>query len=504
MGLLNLCGLGLGYAALRHWWSAAACWAATAGLLVVALPVDSDGIPGWITAGYALVLLAAAADGARRGLRTGLAGVPRSRLALPLAVVLVAVPVTGAVGYDAAQDEAVEKELLKRLDRADSGVRKASNGSFTSAQGAYREALRVYVNLRTEHGGTRAAERVPDRLRDFYTRVGAPYEQAEFCDAVRPLKYLRGLRRTVDDKVLGKLATWPDKRLAHSWYECGMRKLEGSASSGSSGSSSPKGAKASARHLNDLMKTFPDSRYATKVKPELDSRISRGVEKLDGDAPCSVATELSRIRSTVRALPSDTASALRSDAQKAVEKGDYACGVDRFKDKRFLLAKLRLSRFSTLYADSPLADRAKDIAIAAEIAQQRAAAGKRLPRAKAPGGARQTMTVSNGGPGEVEMLYTGPVTGSITLKECPECRTFSSRSEGRAKACKRSSVTYPSTTLRLPPGEYHFLYKRKSSTGSSALSPRRNSDTKTIRPAHRYTSCLYVTKSSLPFTEPTR
>ncbi|NGO70250.1 hypothetical protein G5C65_18220 [Streptomyces sp. SB3404] len=483
---------------MRNWRFAAVCWAATAALLVVALPVDSDGIPGWIPIAYAVVLLAAAADGARRGLRTGLAPqLASSRLALVLAFVLLAIPVTSAVGYGAVQDEAAEKELLKRLDRADAQVKKASSGSFGAARKPYREALKTYTDLRAQHAGSRAAERVPSRLRGFYTTVAAPYEQQNYCEAVEPLRYLRDLPDSVDDEALGKLASWPDKRLAHSWYECGMEGLKGSSSSSASGTARD------TRHLKSLMATFPESEYARKVEPELRSRIADGVKELDGDAPCTTATQLTRLRTTVRGMPDETAGKLRKDSDKAVEKGDYACGVDSFENKRFSTAKLKLSRFSTRYKDSSLAGRAEKIAIAAEIAQQRPAAGRKLPRTKAPGGSRQTMKVSNGGPGSVEMLYTGPVTGSVKLGNCSECKTYPTRSAGRVSACKRSSVSYPSTTLRLPPGEYHFLYKRTRTTTSSLVSPRKNSDTKTIRAAHRYTSCLYVTKS-LPFTEPKR
>src|SRR5581483_10744174 len=45
VALLNISGLGLGYALLRRWALMAACWAATVVLLLVALPADADGVP---------------------------------------------------------------------------------------------------------------------------------------------------------------------------------------------------------------------------------------------------------------------------------------------------------------------------------------------------------------------------------------------------------------------------------------------------------------------------
>lgn len=90
--LLNLTGLGLGYALLGRWVRAAGCWAATAVLLWVALPADPDGVPAGVLVGYLLVLVLAAADGARIARRSALGGAWRPVLAVGLGVVLLAVP----------------------------------------------------------------------------------------------------------------------------------------------------------------------------------------------------------------------------------------------------------------------------------------------------------------------------------------------------------------------------------------------------------------------------
>jgi hypothetical protein len=56
VGLLNLTGLGLGYALLRRWLAMAVCWIATAVLLLVALPADPDGVSGGVLAAYVVFM----------------------------------------------------------------------------------------------------------------------------------------------------------------------------------------------------------------------------------------------------------------------------------------------------------------------------------------------------------------------------------------------------------------------------------------------------------------
>src|SRR5689334_24628184 len=78
VALLNLSGLGLGYALLRRWVLAAVCWAATVVLLLVALPADADGVPGLALGLYVVFLVLAAVHGAVVALRTRLAWPGRS------------------------------------------------------------------------------------------------------------------------------------------------------------------------------------------------------------------------------------------------------------------------------------------------------------------------------------------------------------------------------------------------------------------------------------------
>ncbi|MFF9013777.1 hypothetical protein ACF09C_12530 [Streptomyces sp. NPDC014870] len=499
VGLLNLSCLGLGYALLKQWIQAAVCVLATAVLLLVALPADVDGVPTGVLVGYGVFLLAAAADGARRGLRAPLAlpggagagaGATAGRLALPIALglVLLAVPVGGSVAYGAARDEAVEQSLLARLATADEQVKSVEGQSFGGAEHTYRKALDVYQELGTKHKDSRAGRLVPDRLTDYYTSVSAPYQQKKYCEAVPGLQHLRALPERVDRALLDGLTGKADDPLAHSWYECGITGLAGAGTEAAAGD-----------NLNALLSTFPESSYAKKVEPTVRESLRTRAAAIAGGStnPCDAVLELERFRTTVDLLPKDTFAAVSTDTGKEIQKGDFACGVEQFEDKDFGEALQTMNDYVKDYPDSPQVAHARSIAIAAEIADETPDAGKRLPSATAPGGSRMVMVVSNDGPGEVELLYTGPVTGRVTLKSCGTCTTYETGGLAqrlgapKPKVCSGPSSKYPKATLWLPAGDYHFLQKRPS---ASSLSAADKSSTAKIQSGYAYTNCLYVTK----------
>ncbi|MFI8822785.1 hypothetical protein [Streptomyces sp. NPDC053431] len=485
MGLLNLSCLGLGYVLLKHWKSAALCWAATLALLVVALPADPDGVPLWALVAYGLLLLAAAADGARRGLRAApesLALPGRRGLVLPAALaLLLVVPGGGTFAYGAARDEAVEQSLLDRLAAADAQVKQSEGQSFTSVESTYRQALATYQDLGTKHAGSRAGKQVPDRLATYYNTVSAPYGKKDYCSAVPALKHLRALPDTVDRKLLGSLVGKADQPLAESWFECGTRTI------GSAGQETT-----AADHLNALLGTFPQSPFAQKVEPTLREGL-RERDKRMGISPCDTATELRRFDTTVGMLPNTTFAALGQDTKRTIQRGDFACGIDHFKKKEFTEAVSAMDDYVKAYPSSPQTAQARNVAIAAEIAEESPAAGNKVPSGATADGSGMVMVVSNDGPGEVELLYTGPVTGRITIPSCAGCRTYSTLivpRGGGPKPCSGPSSKYPKRTLTLPPGNYQMLQKRVG-TGTSA-GMKKPSTTK-IESGYSYTNCLYVT-----------
>ncbi|MEU7386148.1 hypothetical protein, partial [Streptomyces tanashiensis] len=485
IALLNLSGLGLGYVLLRNWIGAALCWLATAALLVAALPADVDGVPVGLLVGYGVFLLAAAADGARRGLRATLRiGASFRRLALPLALVLLAVPAGGSLAYGAARDEAKEQALLEQLAAADALVKSADGLAFDKAEPVYRQALSGYEDLGTRYAGSRAGKLVPDRLDAYYKAVSAPYEKKQYCAAVAPLKHLRGLPATVDKELLGSRPAKTDEPLAESLYECGTAAL-GVQTANPTASES----------LNELLGTFPKSAQATRVEPAVRAAIKTRTTALTGGAaPCDTTVELRALRSSLSNMTDPSLQGATKEAADAVQKGDFACGTSQFRNKEFSAAATTMTDYAKAYPNSPQAAHARSIAIAAEIADEEPAAGKSLPPADVPGGARMVMVVSNDGPGEVELLYTGPMTGRVTLKACGTCKKYQTPllvNSPKIKACSGPSSKYPKVTLLLPAGDYHFLQKR-AATGTSTAGDTKSSKTK-IEPGYSYTNCLYVT-----------
>ncbi|MFH9558366.1 hypothetical protein ACH4NR_16760 [Streptomyces globisporus] len=487
--LLNLTGLGLGYALLGRWGRAAVCWAATAVLLWVALPADPDGVPAGVLVGYLLVLVLAAVDGGRIARRSAVGGAWRPGLAVGLGVVLLAVPAGGAVVYGSARDEAREQMLLERLEAGDERVATASGQPFEAAKSEYGKALDVYRALGEDHPGSRAAKLVPDRLKAYYDAVSAPYAKKRHCEAVAPLTYLRTLPDSVDKKVLGELAAWPDTPLAESLYACGVSRLGGAGSSSGSSGGGDGGAE-----LGQLLRTFPESASARRVAPAIDERIKDQVSALKGAEPCTATEALRGLGATASRLPDDSVKKLRADADEGVVDGVYACGVDQFEDGKFGAARTTLTDFARTYKSDGRVRQARNIATAAEIADDRPAAGERLPPSKRPGGARMELVISNDAPNTVEVLYTGPVTGTVTLRACAGCERYSA-SEGPRRACKAGGRNYPKARLQLPAGEYHFLYKH--GTGATARVDSYSSGTR-VQPGYTYTSCTYVIERS-PF-----
>lgn len=483
VALLNLSGLGLGYVLVRRRLAALLCCAATAGLLLVALPADPDGVPAFALVLYAVLLLAAAAHGAAVGLRTRLSWPPRTPLALALGVLLLAVPAGGAVLYDGARDEATERMLLDRLDRADHLVEAASEQPFEKARADYRRALNAYDALAADHPGSRAADRVPDRLHDFYTTVGAPYARGRYCDAVPALTFLRTVPRTVDREQLGPLTRWPDDRLATSLYRCASDGL-------TSGDAEWPGL------FGDLLTTFPRSAQAARVEPAVRSAVDKAADAVDGKEPCTAVSRLEGLSAQITGLPGEKAGvdeALAKDADRAgrgADEGAYACGVDEYKDKDFDAALKSINDFLKNNKHHKNRARAQKIAIAAEVAQTVPDAGKRLPTTASGGSI--SVTVKNDSPDDIRVLYTGPVTGSFTLEGCGGCTEYdwgSTLTPG-FEPCGKSGRHYPQRTITLPAGTTYFVHKARS--GSTTTTP--SSDTARLRPGYIYTECAYTTR----------
>lgn len=452
VAVLNLTGLGLGYALLRRWIEMGVCLVATAVLLLVVLPVRPDGTPTILVVAYLVIVGAAVVHGAVQGLDAPRRPRPaRAPVGLIVSVTLLAVPTAGLVSYS----ETVQHQLLDRLAGADRLVRQAQGKPFATAKPRFHKALRTYAYLTERHPSSRAAQRVPDRLRAYYSAVGAPYAKKRYCDAIAPLKDLRTVPRTIDRDHLGTLVTWPDDRLATSLLECGIGKL------GLDPNTTVRGG-----DLYDLLNMFPGSAAAKKVGPALTAADARFAGQLSGDDPCSAVEDLDTLDEQVRdlmghpKLPRDTFKDVDEKIQGHVQSGTYTCGVDQYKDKNFAGARKTMDDFVTRYEDDKRVPLAKKIAIAAEIADELPAAGRHLPTTASGGTVR--VTFYNDSPFRKRLLYTGKVTGSLTVGACGSCFEYLDTQMARQFACSPGKH-YPHASVRLPAGTVYLLQQSLAS-----------------------------------------
>ncbi|WP_327292258.1 hypothetical protein [Streptomyces sp. NBC_01198] len=489
VGVLNLSGLGIGYLLTRRWIAFAVALIGTGVFLVSALPADPDGVSGGVLVAYLVFLVLTAVHGALRGLRTRLSFPPQAPLALLLGLVLLAVPAGAVVYYDGAKDDATQQMLLDRLDKADHLVQAAKARPFADAKSDYSSALGSYQDLDSKHPDSKAAKKVPDRLQAFYTAVGTPYDQKKFCDAIEPLQYLRTVPQHMDRKTLGSLAGWPDDRLATSLYECGTTELTDSAPDSASGSASDGGK------LGELLTTFPTSPQAAKVEPAVKANIDTTAKGLGGSDPCGTTDKLRALGAAAAALPGDkagVADALSADSRRAdgyVQTGTYNCGLSQYKSGSFDEALTTLNGFTEKYPHDKHRPLALKMAIAAEIATKVPAAGKKVPGTGSGGSISVTFT--NDSPDAVEILYTGPVTGSFTLKGCSSCSRYSSDSLGQSLACKDTGKHYAKRTLHVPAGTSYIMQKPIDDADSATPI----ADTHQFKGGYIYTECAYVLES---------
>jgi hypothetical protein len=396
-------------------------------------------------------------------------------------VVLLAVPIGGAALYDQAHVDAVQQLLLGRLAAADQLVAGTAGEPFADAESQDDAAMATYRDLLDNDRSSQAGQLVPHRLAVFYATVSAPYTQQDYCDAISPLTYLRGLSGTFPAAAIGSLATsWPDDRLATSLYRCGAAAL------GTGGNST------ATTDLDELLSTFPASSQAGQVAPALAAAIGKAAAGIGGSKSCAAAATLQTLDTQASALSGGTAevsAALQADAGKAdadVESGTFACGVAQYKSGDFTDAETTMNNFTSTYPNDPDKALAQNFSVAAQIAQQEPAAGKVVPTL-ASGGSVQ-VTFLNDSPDPIEILYTGSVTGTVHIGACGKCSTYASSAVGQQEACSDSSVDYPQATITLQPGTTYFLEQNTDDSGADA-----NASSEQYEAGNAYEGCEYET-----------
>jgi hypothetical protein len=153
-------------------------------------------------------------------------------------------------------------------------------------------------------------------------------------------------------------------------------------------------------------------------------------------------------------------------AAQDAESGSFACGEAQYKSGDYADTQTTMNTFVTTYPKDPNIALAGKFVIAAQIAAQEPAAGKQVPTLASSGSV--TVTITNDSPEAIQVLYTGPATGTVSLAACTACRVYSSEQDGKLNACSDTGITYPQTTITVPPGTMYFLHQPTGGLGGAA------------------------------------
>ncbi|MFD5321777.1 hypothetical protein [Streptomyces sp. NPDC127098] len=476
--LLNLGGLGLGYLYLRRWLRALPSLTATAALLWAALPATAEGVPGAWPALFAGLALLTAVDGWRLGRPPTLGGPRLAWVPASAGVLLLALPVAGAVSFADAQRRALESDLGERLAAADRLVAEAVVAAdFADAEPGYRSALDEYLAVRAAHPDTDAAGEVPGRLDSLYERATAEGSGGDWCAALDPLWFFRALPGELDEAEARRLAGRAGEDLPEPLHGCGL------------GLAEEAGARSAAEPLAELLAEYPDSEYAGALPGELGELQAAATDAVGGAEPCQALTRLRSLNGLFGRLPGPEFSTLAEEGAATVPEGLYRCGTDHFTAGRFGEADGVLGELVEDHPDHRRAERAGDILIAARIAAHLPEAGAELPpEPGTAGGGSVTLELRNDSPYALEFLFTGPLTGSRTLDGCDGCEVYP---DDPGDAACSADLDYPTVTVELPAGDYYFLH-------SSPDEPTRElAESDQLDPDYVYTYCSYITEDDL-------
>lgn len=448
--LLNLTGLGLGYAYSNRWWPAGLSALGTALLLTGGLLLDAASAP-WLWRGIALGWLglvgAHAGWLARRHPRPVTA---RSRW-LPVAagVVAVAAVVAGYTGYTVAGHAAYSAGLAAQA-RADCAT---AVDRLDAVTGPYELTLSGEVTAAADRRAECAA----------FLRATTARERGDHDAAV---EHYRAFGRDFPHSVL---TPFVHTNLAEAYVDDARGRTEPFAM--------PAGREA-VDTLLMVRREFDDTPSAAKA--------------LDAIADAFAAAEVPYARGRFcDALPALTffAGLDPSSAGAVVDSANanratalLRCGLQQLRSGDAGTAATTLDTFVLAYPGHRAAPQARSALITARIAEQ---ANVTLPVPPPLGGnspGTLAVTFYNDARSELRLLLAGPTAHEVVLPACGTCPVDYPKG---AWACP-TYAGRPSVTLRLKSGKYHYLPLRED----PMIETQANSFT--LKPGAGQLVCMYV------------
>ncbi|QFZ19497.1 tetratricopeptide repeat protein [Saccharothrix syringae] len=456
--LLNLTGLGLGYAYLGRWARAAVAAAGAVALVVVAYATDAANSPGpWrlVAVAWFAALALDAARIATRHPRPPARATPV--LAGALAVVLVAGAYAGyglaghaahtaglaaqAGGNCAAAVDEFEAvtgfyELTLSPDVAAAARGLTECGAYTWATEAQRAgehatAVARYRHFRQQHPGSPLDPHVHQDLVETYATWarglrdgGKPAEAVEVYRDL--LREDASFRDEVADAYL---------RLARAAPPAGTDAVAR--------------ARGSVDALLVVVREFGGTPAAAEVPAALDAVYGAAAAPLGRGEFCAAAPALEYFAGLTDPALAKAAADARAHFPRAV----LECGLGQLREGRSDDAVTALERFVGTFPDHGDAARARSALISAKVA---AGTGARVP-VPAPLGAEGSIPVTfvNGVSAPVTVRVAGSTAHEFTLPGCGDCPP-SFPPLGGSAACP-SVDGLPARTVRLDPGEHHVL-----------------------------------------------
>ncbi|MCX6462590.1 MAG: hypothetical protein NTW05_03195 [Pseudonocardiales bacterium] len=501
--LLNLTGLGLGYAYLGRGWRQVLHLIVTAGLVVIAFATGAAALPWLWVAVAALWLGWMAADGWRiaRGWFAPPEGA-RGR-AVPVAVALVAVGavVTGHVLYGAAGRATYAAAAAAR----DAGDCAAARDGFGLVTGVYELTLSGDV-ARADAGGEECAaflrageaaaggdlDAAVRAHREFRaTRPGSvlqPFvdadlarllgEQGAALRAAGDLDRAIGVYRDLLAEVAGEgtAETAAREELATTYTERAAD-LRGRipALTGDEQAAAVRGA---VENLLTAQRDLPGTRGAAAA-PQGVRDVYAAVAGTWAGRPCDALPVLEYVVGLADQETGGAATAAGADRPRLL----FACGLARYGAADHDGAAEVFDALVTAYPADAQAAQARANAIAARSARASGTAPA-LPgpyAGDAPGPI--SVTFFNDNPSEVRVYVVGPTAHEFVLPGCPGCPP-DYPTEGAA--CP-STDGRPSLELRLPAGTYSIVGEYPAADPSVSSNA--------VESGFVYTNCLYVVSS---------
>jgi tetratricopeptide (TPR) repeat protein len=446
--LLNVTGLGLGYAYLRNRGLLVVALVGTVALVTAALLTDAAARP-WLWRGLMLSwLVALGAHAALLASRREPGAAQRTPVLAGVAA--VAVVVAGYVGYGLAGAGAYDRGVAAQAD----GDCPTATDEFDSVTGPYKLTFSADIA---------EAERRADECA-AYEKAMAAQKRGDFTAAILLYEKLR------QDDPDSPLAPYVHTNLADSHFA--------KATSWRSPVSSVD-VEVSVNTLLMLSREFADTEPAKKVPGAIADMFTEATKPYGEGKFCDALPALTFFAALD---PSSVGARIAADANTFRARSLYECGLSQAHANDYPTAVTTLETFVAAYPNDGGIPQAKAALITAKVA---VAAQVRLPFPPPLGDndpGSNPVTFYNDSSSPVTIYVAGPTAHEIVLPACPTCPVTYPKDD--PAAC-RDMTGRPSVTLHLPSNTYYY-------TTAGDRWTRQVTDTFTTRAGYVYSQCLYA------------